>query len=104
MNKFLSRFFNDFVVFLAFVLYFEFFKLMIVPYTFRILSQVFVCALMAVLIIIRIIYNPERRKITRNFAGPLLLLIIGAIPSYFVANAYHNQSLLISSFTNRILC
>ncbi len=82
--------------------YFEFFKFMAIPSAARNLIQVAACGIMFVLIVLRRIYQPEK-LIPMNFAGPVIILILGAIPSYFVAQSYHNQSFMISAYANRVI-
>lgn len=102
MNKRLDQYIGNFVVLLAVVSYFQLFRLMAIPYSIRILSQIVVIALMILLIIIRIIYHPEI-KTKMNFAVPVLLLFFGAIPSCFIAKSYQNQDFIISAFASRII-
>jgi len=102
MNKIIERNIGRIVALLAIVSYFELFKLTAFPYIIRQFSQVIVMAMMFILIIIKIIYSQER-PVKMNFAVPIILLMIGALPSYFVAAAYHGQNLLISLYANRII-
>ena len=93
MNKHLDQHIGNLVVLMAVVSYFQLFRLMAIPYSIRILSQIVVIVIMILLIIIRIIYHPEV-KIKMNFAVPVLLLFFGAIPSYFIAKSYQNQDFI----------
>lgn len=102
MLKNLDRHIGNAVTLFAVVAYFELFKFMAIPYSFRVMSQVAACGLMILLIVVRLIYLPEDR-IKMHFSRPILLMLIGALPSYFVAQAYHGQSFLISAFANRII-
>ena len=102
MLKNLDRFIGNTVTLFAVVAYFELFKFVMIPSSIRILLQVAACGLMILLIILKLIYQPEN-MIRMNFSTPILILIIGVIPSYFIAQSYHNQSFLISAFANRII-
>ncbi len=102
MLKNLDRYIGNTVTFFAVAAYFELFKFIMIPSSIRTLSQVAACGIMILLIVLRLIYQPEK-MIKMNFAGPVLILILAAIPSYFIAQSFHNQSLLISAFANRII-
>ncbi len=102
MLKNLDRYIGNSVTFFAVAAYFELFKFIVIPYSIRMMSQVIACGLMLMLIILRLIYQPERLA-KMNFAGPVLILILGAIPSYFIAQSFHNQSFLVSAMANHII-
>lgn len=102
MLKNLDRYIGNSVTFFAVAAYFELFKFIMIPYSIRVMSQVVVCGLMLLLIILRLIYQPEK-LVKMNFAIPIFILIISALPSYFVAQSSHNQSFLISAYANRII-
>jgi len=102
MLKNLDRFIGNTVTLFAVMAYFELFMFVMIPSSITALLQVAACALMILLIILKLIYQPEN-TIRMNFSTSILILIIGVIPSYFIAQSYHNQSFLISAFANRII-
>ena len=97
-----DRFIGVAVFVFVLIAYFQLFKFNFVPFSLRVMLQVVAVGLMLFLIIIRFVYEPEK-KVSMNFSGLILILIIGAIPSYFVANSFHNQSIQISAFANRMI-
>lgn len=97
-----EKFIIHFVLIATIVAYFQIFKLIFIPNPVQVLSQVFVCALLIILILFRIIYfNEEHAKM--NFKFPILLLTLGAIPSFFIAYIYHKQNFIITTYANRAL-
>jgi hypothetical protein len=102
MNRRLDQYIGNFVVLLAVVSYFQLLRFNAIPFSIRIGSQLVVVALIIVLIIFRIIYHPEV-KIRMNFATPVLLMILGSIPSYFIAKSYQNQDFIITVFASRLI-
>jgi hypothetical protein len=102
MNRILDKYISNIVVFLVVLSYFHFFSFTMMPYSIRILLQIAILGIMVVFLLLRIIYKPEK-GIRMNFAIPLLLMIIGALPCYFIAYAYHGQSFAISFFANKII-
>ncbi len=66
---------------LAVVSYFELFGFSAIPYSIRVVSQPIMFVVMAILIIIRIIYNP-RGTMKMNFATPIAILFIRLIPQH----------------------
>jgi hypothetical protein len=102
MNKAFDRHISNIVFILSVLSYFQFFSFTFIPFTYRIVSQIFFCALMLLLIIVKIIYMHEN-GIKMNFATPLLFLILGSFPCYFIAKAYHNQNFAFSFFANRLI-
>lgn len=100
--KNLDRHIGNLVVLLALVSYFEVFKFSVIPENMRFLSQVVVIGIMVVLLILRLIYQPEK-VIRMHFFLPVLLLLLGALPSYIIANTYHNQSYIVSLWASRII-
>ncbi len=90
------------ILVLAFFSYFGLFEFTVIPYPVRVLSSAIMCALMAVMIITRIIYHPVQ-TIKMNFSTPILLLIFGVLPSYFIANYYYNQSVFLSLYANKMI-
>ncbi len=102
MFKNLDRFIGNAVTLFAVVAYFELFKFTMIPFSLRTLSQLAVCGLMIVLIILKLIYQPEK-LVRMNFGRVIFIMIIGVIPSYLIADTYHNQSFVISIFASRII-
>jgi hypothetical protein len=102
MNKILDKYVGNLVVIMAVVSYFDLFKFVFIPFSFQVYSQILTLGLMILLIILRIIYLPPNR-VKMNFSIPILLLLIGSIPSMFIAQVYHNQSFIISIFANRFI-
>lgn len=102
MFKNLDRFIGNAVTLFAVVAYFELFKFAMIPTSVRAMSQIVACGLMLLLIILKQIYQPEE-LIKMNFKWPVLFLMIGIIPSFFVAQAYHNQSFGISLVGTRVI-
>lgn len=102
MLKNVDKLIGKAITLLAVVAYFQFFKFIAIPYSFRIMSQIIVGGLLLALIIIRTIYqSPEDTKL--NFKGPIIVMIISTIPSYLVALSHHNQPLLSSILANQII-
>lgn len=102
MNKSFDWYLGHLIFTLTVFSYFQFFSFLFIPYTIRIMAQVFLCLLMIIMIIIKIIYQREER-IKMNFAGPVLFLILGSIPCYFIAKSYHGQNFLVSAYANRLI-
>lgn len=97
-DKFVGKAVTLFVV----IAYFQFFKLVVIPYSFRIIAQMIAGGLMLALIILGSIYQSER-DIKLNFKVAITVLIISSFPSFFVALSYHNQSLSGSLLANQII-
>lgn len=102
MLKNLDRFVVHMIVVFVLVAYFQLFKFIMIPYSIRIASQILACGLMLALIILRIAYQTDY-SVKMNFAAPIIILIISAIPSYFVAMSSHNQSFLASISANHVI-
>jgi len=102
MLKNLDRYIGNSVTFFAVAAYFELYKFIFIPYSVGVLSQLVACGLMLLLIILRLVYQPEK-LIKMNFAGPIVILIFAVLPSYLIAQVSHNQAFLTSAFANRII-
>jgi hypothetical protein len=102
MQKHPSQFIGSLIVIFSIICYFELFAFRFIPYPIRALSPVLGIAVLVFFILIRIIYQPEA-LIKMNFSFLIMLLILGSLPSYFIARYFHRQTLLISTFANRTI-
>jgi len=100
MEKTFDKYIVQFVIIFSFIAYFQLFKFVYIPNSIRILSQVAVGGIIILMILFKIIYFPEKIE-KMNFAGPILIMLLGSIPSYFVAYFYHNQNFIYSIYANR---
>ncbi len=82
--------------------YFDLFQFVFIPYSIRVISSILTAAILIVFILIRIIYMPDRH-VRMNFSSIIILLIIGTIPAYFTAQYYHDQTIPISFYGNRMI-
>jgi len=90
------------ILLVVIVSYFELFKISAIPNTVRYFSQVLSSALILIFILLGIIYLPAHRE-KMHFSAPILILIIGAIPSIFMARYFHHQPIIASIWAYRIL-
>jgi len=102
MLKNFDRFIGNSVTLFVIIAYFQLFKFIVIPHSIRVIAEITAMGLMLILILLRLIYQPKS-LIRMNFAGPILVLILSAIPSYFIAQSFHDQSFLVSTFANRII-
>lgn len=102
MAKEYNKIIGNSVVFLTVISYFGLFQLTVIPNIIRQTMPLFAVGLMLLLILLKVIYHPEN-KLKMNFWKPVLLLIIGVIPSFFIARSYHDQNFMISMFANRFI-
>jgi len=82
--------------------YFEFFKFKAIPNTIKYLASLVMLGVMLVFIILNILYS-RGKPVKMNFSSILIILVLSAIPSIFVAYTYHGQSFVMSVFANSIL-
>lgn len=84
------------------VAYFQIFRFIFIPYPVMVLSQVAMCGILIVFILLKTIYFPEGH-LKMNFKWPVIVIAISIIPSFFIAYYYHNQNFIVSVYANRAL-
>jgi hypothetical protein len=97
-----GQFISNLVLVLVIFSYFDLFQFIIIPYQIRLASSMVMSLVLVLMILLKIIYQPGH-VYKMNFVSPILLLILGSFPSYFIAKYYHSQDFLITFYANRIL-
>jgi len=98
----ITRNISKLVLFFFIASYFQLFNLSIFPSMIGPLSQIIGGGLLIAFLVIGIIYSPSHR-IQMHFSTSIIILIISAIPSIFMAKYFHQQNILISAFAYRML-
>jgi hypothetical protein len=101
MNKF-EKYSINFVLITTVIAYFQLFKFVVIPTPVQTLSQIAAVGIILFFIIMRFIYFDTSHAVM-NFKWPILLLLLGAVPSFFIAFYFHQQSFIISAYANRLL-
>ncbi len=80
----------------------SFFRIIFLPDNLIYLIQFGVAAMMFAVIVVDQIYGKEK-KMELNFKHPVLLIFTGVFLSMIIANAYHNQSYILTFWAQRFM-